>query len=213
MKKIFIAIAALSVLTFTSCGNSTPQAEENDTIDTVVIEEEKVVEATEEAEAMVSNLSSAVKAGNTDAIKSKIEEAKEYIEYLASEGKSEAVKAYVEKLKQFVEANQDKINELTDGTTKISELISGISALPTSAQELINSAAEAASSEKDAAVEAGKSAIDNAKEEVKSKVEEKINEAKDEAKSKAYEAGKKAGEDAKKALNDAAEEAKKKLGF
>lgn len=231
MKKIFIAIAALAAITFaSSCNGTTGQGGENDStaIDTVVVEETNVVEAQEKADALISDITQKVQAGNTQNIVSKIEEAAIYIQELVKDGDKEAVKAYIEKLKAFAEANKEKLEGISTGNTNVEELINGVINNPQSLDETITKAAEAigmdAEAAKQAAQDAAKSISESAKAKAeekaneavnaaKAKAEEKVNTAVEDAKNKAYEKGKEAGENAKKALNNAADEAKKKLGF
>lgn len=226
MKKIFIAIAALAAMTFASCGGSTSQAEGADSIavDSAVVEETNVVEATEQAEALITDLTQKVQAGNTNSIVEKVKEAALYVQTLAANGDTEAVKAYTSKLKEFVEANKDKLDQLATEKTTISELITKVASTPAEAENVLNQTAEALGADAETVKEAANALKDAAKTKVdekaneaanaaKAKAEEKVNAAVEDAKSKAYEKGKEAGENAKKALNDAADEAKKKLGF
>ena len=231
MKKIFIAIAAITAMSFaSSCNGTTGQGGENDSIaiDTIVVEETNVVEAQEKADALISDIAEKVQAGNSQSIASKIEEAAAYIQELAQNGDKEAVKVFVSKLKEYAEANKDKLNQLSSQSTTITELINGVVNNTQNLDETISKAAEAigmdAETAKKAAQDAAKSISESAKAKVeekaneavnaaKSKAEEKVNATVEDAKSKTYEKGKEAGENAKKALNNAAEEAKKKLGF
>lgn len=192
MKKIFIAIAALTALTFASCGNTTGQNGENDSIqiDSITIEEVGVVEAEEQAEAIVAQLTAQIKANNSEGLAQKIEEAKQYIQTLIDEDKLEAADVYKERIKTFIEENKEKIANL-----------------PSSADEIINSFAEVLNIDKStiedikaAAEEKLNNASEEAKDKAKSAVKDAASQAAEEIKSKAYEAGKKAGEDVKKHL-------------
>lgn len=229
MKKIFFAMAALTAMTFTACGNKTAQGDDNDSIpaDSVVLEEEGVAEATEAATTAITALADQLKVEDTASLTYKIEEIKTYVQNLIQNGKLEAAKVYVEKVQNFISDNEEKLSALNIDGTPVKDLLSKVTALA-DAPELLNNAADAAvSAGKEAvegAVEDAKTKANDAVEAAKAKAQEKVdaakaeasakaNEAVESAKSKAYEAGKKAGEDAKKALNDAANEAKKNLGL
>lgn len=203
MKKIFIAIAAVAAMTLASCGGQTAQGGENDTIDTVVVEESNVEEAQAEAEAIISEL-----AADEDAttLAEKAAKAKAYIEQLIKNGDVEAAKAYASKIKQFVEENKAKFDNLKDGTTTITELINGVTTLPTNIKETAEAAAEAVNADANAAKEAVKAAAE-------AKANEVVEETKAAAEAKANEAVDKAASKANEAINKAAEDAKKKLGF
>lgn len=218
MKKIFISIAALAAMTFTSCGNQTAQGGDNDSIDTVVVEETGVKDAQAEAETIVSSLADQLKAGNAEGIQAKIEEVKAYIAELLNNDKLEAATAYASQIQKFLDENKDKLDEYTNGTaSKLSDALSKAGGLENVASGLL----EAVSGKANEAADAAKSAIEEkaneAVEAAKAKAEEKAKEAVENAKSKAYEEGKKAGEDAKAKVKDAAskaaDEAKKALGI
>lgn len=221
MKKIFIAIAAISAMTFASCGGSTTAgsdtdslALDEDSIEVPVIEEEGVQAAQVEAEALISEMASQVESGNASTIATKMAEAEAYISKLAQEGKTEAVKAYVAKLKEFAEQNQDKLSELkVNGAESVSSLLSTVTSLSAENQEAIQQAADQLKEAYGDKAEDLKSAAKDKADELKQAAKDKANEAVENAKSKAAEEAKKAGEDAKKKVDDAINDAKSKLGF
>ena len=214
MKKIFIAIIAVAAMSFASCGNSTKQGGENDTIDTAVVEEDGVAEAQTKAEEIVAGLMEKLEANDATSLSEKVAEAKAYVEELIGQGKLEAAKIYAEKIQGFIDANKDKLEAISaNGTETISSLLSAVTALPTSASEALNGAAEAATESANEAVENVKDAAANAVNNAKSAVEDKANEAVENAKSKANEAVENAKSKAGEAVDNAAKDVKKSLGL
>ncbi|MCR5314194.1 MAG: hypothetical protein K6E54_11240 [Bacteroidaceae bacterium] len=171
MKKIFICIAAIAALTFTSCGNSSKTAE---AVDSVAVD-------TVEADL---DLEEALKSGDVTAIKSEIEK----IKSLIVNGDSAEVNKYKYMLQEFAARHSGDIDSLTNGEMTVDDLIEGIKNLPTTVEGVAGEAKDAATSD-----------AKQVKEEVKTAVKEKANEEADKAVQKANEAANKAVNDAAEA--------------
>ena len=98
MRKIFVAIAAVAAITFSSCGNSTNEATDQDTTE--------VEEQTDELAA----LEEAVASGDEDAVKEELTKLHE----LAANLDSTEVKKFAYKLQEFAANHKEDLDKLQD---------------------------------------------------------------------------------------------------
>lgn len=178
MKKIFIAIAAVAAISFSSCGNSTKTAETEDTLTADVVDEP--IEKT---------LEEAIQNGDIDAIKAEFDKIKEMI----ANGDTAEAKKYAYKLQEFAAAHKDDLNDLANGEITVDELINGIKNMPSSVSSLATGA-------KDAATSDAKTVKEEVKEAAKEKANEEANKAVDKINEKTTNAVNSAADAAKKKL-------------
>lgn len=187
MKKIFVAIAVLAAMTFTSCGNSTNNSEEADTT---------VVADTDELAA----LEEAVASGDEEAVKAELSKLQE----LAANLDSAEVKKFAYKLQEFAANHKEDLDKLATGEFTVADVINGIQNIPSAASALGNEAKDAATSDANTVNNQVKAAAAETKENVKAEAKAKANEAADAAVQKA-------NEETTKAINNAADALKNKL--
>ena len=173
MKKIFVAIAVLAAITFTSCGNSTNEATDQDTT-------EVAADTTEEE----VDLEEALQNGDVDAIKAEVDKVQELI----ASGDTAEAKKYAYKLQEFAANHKDDLDGLATGEVTVADLINGIKNLPNTGKAVANEAKDAATSD-----------AKTVKQEVKAAAKEKANEEADKAVQKANEATTKAVNEAAEA--------------
>ena len=188
MRKIFVAIAAVAAITFSSCGNSTNEATDQDTTE--------VEEQTDELAA----LEEAVASGDEDAVKEELTKLHE----LAANLDSTEVKKFAYKLQEFAANHKEDLDKLATGEFTVADIINGIQSAPATASALGNEAKDAATSDANTVNKQAKAAAEETKAKIKEDAKAKANEA-------AEAATQKANEEATKAINSAAEALKKKL--
>ena len=172
MKKIFIAIAAVAAFTFTSCGNSTNESTEKDTVEVAADSSDDDV------------LEEALQNGDIDAIKAEFDKVKE----LAEAGDTAEAKKYAYKLQEFAANHKDDLDGLATGEVTVADLIEGIKNIPNTTKSVANEAKDAATSD-----------AKTVKQEVKTAAKAKANEEADKAVQKANEATTKAVNEAAEA--------------
>ena len=188
MKKIFVAIAAVAAITFTSCGNSTNEATNQDTTE--------VAAETDE----LAGLEEAIASGDEDAVKEELGKLQE----MASNLDSAEVKKFAYKLQEFAANHKEDLDKLATGEFTVADLINGIQSVPSTVGSLGNEAKDAATSDANTVNKQVKAAAEETKAKVKEEAKAKANEA-------AEAATKKANEETTKAINSAAEALKNKL--
>ncbi len=251
MKKTIIMAAAIA-LTLASCGSKTQSnaagadsaAVEN--VETAAGEAEDAAETalSEDSKATVENLGAelkkAIEAKDSKAAITTLANLQTVYKNLVAAGKLDEAKAYGESIKQLVSENADAIKNVANGNVTISQLVEGVTNLPTSASttaeqakaaigsDIVNLAsptiakgetavktAEAAAEIVKNAPEAVKTAAASAASQAVTGAKEKANEAVSNAKETAKAAAEKkvneAKEKANNAVNDAASKALNKL--
>ncbi|MCI9608056.1 MAG: hypothetical protein HFJ94_07785 [Muribaculaceae bacterium] len=185
MKALFISVAVAALAAFTACSSS------------------------EKADKQESTLASKIEnCTNTDSLKAYVEDAKEYVAKLQSEGKVDEAKAFLDKIQPVVEQ-------------KAPALAGAFTAVQTSLDKISDSAAAQADSTKQAVtdsvnakVEDAKDAVSDAVKNAKDAVSDKASEVADKSKEvvdKSKEAVTNAAEKTKDAASDAAKSAADKI--
>jgi hypothetical protein len=228
MKKLFFAVAAVAALTFASCGNkSNANAEAADSLkdSTMVDAADLAPETVSTFNALSTQLTDALEEGNTEEVTQALANLEAAYKTLANSGNLEEVKGYGLRVKKLIAEHEAKIKSVADGDVTIANLISGIEALPTSAEMTLNDAKNAVSNDvvdlasealqrgaaaeasAEAAAEALKNAPAAAKEAAKEAAENAVSEAKNAANAAANEAANNARENVDNAANDAKQKA------
>lgn len=169
-------------------------------------------------EAVVNALAEKVQAGDATAIAEAVETVKTELQGLLDEGNVEKLNEYAAKIQSFVEENAEALKGAGIDVAPLTNVLDQVKALPTSAQEAAEAAAEdavdAAKAEAEeaveGAVEAGKSAVNDAVEAGKKAAGDAV-EAGKKAANDAVEAGKAAVEEGKTKTNDAIQSAADKI--
>ncbi len=201
MKKIFAFAAVAAAMSLTACSGSTGKgtAEEDSLAVENFIEEECA-----EPAAVVSAVAEKVQAGDATAAQDAVEALQEELKEVVESGDAEKAAALASQVKAFVEENAEKLGELNISTLTLSDLINAAKALPSTATETAEAAAEAvkadAEAAKDAAVEAAQAKANAAAEEAQAKA----NAAAEDAKAKANATVEDAASKANDAINKAA---------
>lgn len=223
MKKLFLAIVAVAAITFTSCGNkSNANAEAADSarVDTTAL----APETKSTFNALRAQLLKALDEGNAEEVTTALANFEAAYKTLANSGELEDLKGYGMLVKDFVAGQADKIKSVAGGDATIANLVSGIEALPTSAEVTIEDARSAVSGrvvglaneslQKGAAVEAtaeaAAKALKNAPAAAKEAVKNTVSDAKNAAEAAAAEAANNAAKEAGKKMDNTTNEAKKK---
>ena len=200
MKKIFAFAAIAAAMSLTACSGSTGKGTAEEDSLTV----ENIIEEGAEPAAVVSAVAEKVQAGDATAAQDAVEALQEELKEIVESGDAEKAAAYASQVKAFVEENAQKLGELNISTLTLNNLINAAKALPTTAAETAEAAADAvkadAEAAKDAAVEAAQAQANAAAEEAKAKA----NAAAEEAKAKANAAVEDAANKANDAINKAA---------
>ena len=196
MKKCFVMAAAVAAMSMAACtGSTNANTAEEDSIQVVSLSEGaepgEVVDALEEK----------VKSGDASALSEAVETIQAELQEIIESGDTEKAAAYASQLQAFVEENAEKLKELDINTITLNDIINAAKALPTTAENAAEEAADAVEADvtaaKDAAVETAKAKADEAVEEGKAKANEAVQDAAD-----------KATNAASKAINDAANKLK-----
>ena len=200
MKKIFAFAAIAAAMSLTACSGSTGKGTAEEDSLTV----ENIIEEGAEPAAVVSAVAEKVQAGDATAAQDAVEALQEELKEIVESGDAEKAAAYASQVKAFVEENAQKLGELNISTLTLNNLINAAKALPTTAAETAEAAADAvkadAEAAKDAAVEAAQAQANAAAEEAQAKA----NAAAEEAKAKANAAVEDAANKANDAINKAA---------
>lgn len=200
MKKIFAFAAIAAAMSLTACSGSTGKGTAEEDSLTV----ENIIEEGAEPAAVVSAVAEKVQAGDATAAQDAVEALQEELKEIVESGDAEKAAAYASQVKAFVEENAQKLGELNISTLTLNDLINAAKALPTTAAETADAAADAvkadAEAAKDAAVEAAQDQANAAAEEAQAKA----NAAAEEAKAKANAAVEDAANKANDAINKAA---------
>ncbi len=200
MKKIFAFAAIAAAMSLTACSGSTGKGTAEEDSLTV----ENIIEEGAEPAAVVSAVAEKVQAGDATAAQDAVEALQEELKEIVESGDAEKAAAYASQVKAFVEENAQKLGELNISTLTLNDLINAAKALPTTAAETAEAAADAvkadAEAAKDAAVEAAQAQANAAAEEAQAKA----NAAAEEAKAKANAAVEDAANKANDAINKAA---------
>ncbi len=191
MKKIFVAIAAIAAMTFTSCNNAASNEATGEDSTAVAVNEGEELSALEEA----------IESGDESAIKAELSKLQEYVQNLDTA----EVKKFAYKLQEFAANHKEDLDKLASGEFTVTDIISAAKGLPSAPAALGKEAGDAATSDANTVSNQVKAAADAAKEQVKEEAKAKANEA-------AEKATQKANEEATKAINNAADALKKKLG-
>lgn len=232
MKKLFFAIVAVAAITFTSCGNKTnanAEAADSAMVDTTALAPETM----STFNALKAQLIKALDEGNAEGVTTALANFEAAYKTLANSGELEDLKGYGMLVKNFVAEQADKIKSVASGDVTIANLVSGIEALPTSAEATLEDAKSAVSEKAislaneslqkgaaaEATAEAAAEALKNAPAAAKEAMENTVSNAKAAAAAAANEAANNAKEnmdnaakDAEKKMDDATNEAKKKTG-
>ncbi len=243
MKKTIIMAAAIA-LTLANCGSKTQSnaagadsaAVEN--VETAAGEAAEVA-LSEDSKATVENLGAelkkAIEAKDSKAAITTLANLQTVYKNLVAAGKLDEAKAYGESIKQLVSENADAIKNVANGNVTISQLVEGVTNLPTSASttaeqakaaigsDIVNLAsptiakgetavktAEAAAEIVKNAPEAVKTAAASAASQAVTGAKEKANEAVSNAKETAKAAAEKKVNEAKEKANDAVNDAASK---
>ena len=200
MKKIFAFAAIAAAMSLTACSGSTGKGTAEE--DSLAVE--NIIEEGAEPAAVVSAVAEKVQAGDATAAQDAVEALQEELKEIVESGDAEKAAAYASQVKAFVEENAQKLGELNISTLTLNDLINAAKALPTTAAETAEAAADAvkadAEAAKDAAVEAAQDQANAAAEEAQAKA----NAAAEEAKTKANAAVEDAANKANDAINKAA---------
>lgn len=200
MKKIFAFAAIAAAMSLTACSGSTGKGTAEE--DSLAVE--NIIEEGAEPAAVVSAVAEKVQAGDATAAQDAVEALQEELKEIVESGDAEKAAAYASQVKAFVEENAQKLGELNISTLTLNDLINAAKALPTTAAETAEAAADAvkadAEAAKDAAVEAAQAQAQAAAEEAQAKA----NAAAEEAKAKANAAVEDAANKANDAINKAA---------
>ena len=187
-------------MSLTACSGSTGKGTAEEDSLTV----ENIIEEGAEPAAVVSAVAEKVQAGDATAAQDAVEALQEELKEIVESGDAEKAAAYASQVKAFVEENAQKLGELNISTLTLNDLINAAKALPTTAAETAEAAADAvkadAEAAKDAAVEAAQDQANAAAEEAQAKA----NAAAEEAKAKANAAVEDAANKANDAINKAA---------
>ncbi|MDE6651995.1 MAG: hypothetical protein K2K08_06265 [Paramuribaculum sp.] len=178
MKALFISAAIATVATFSACSSS-----------------EK---AQQEESALASKIENCT---NTDSLKAYLEEAKEYVIKLQSEGKLDEAKAFLDKIQPVVDQ-------------KAPALASTFATVKESIDKLTDVASDKIDSTKTAVTDSVAAKVESAKAAVSDKASETVEQAKDaaaDATEKAKDAAADAAQKAKAAAADAAQKAADKI--
>ncbi len=188
MKKFFVFAFSAVALTLASCGgNSTEGAQDADSLqsDSALVEDP------------IGALQEALQAGDTEQVQALLDLAAEQLETLSDEEKAE----YAYKLQEFVATNKEKLEEASVSTATVESVVSTIKDLPSSVEELGESAVDAVKSD-------AQTIVDDAKDAVKTSVDEKVQDAKDAANAKVEDAANKASDKVNEGISKAASKLK-----
>lgn len=209
MKKIFLMMAAVAALSFTSCGNKAAQTE-------APADETEVVDLENATAALAEQL----EAGDVNKFQEALEAAKQKVTELLTNN-PEVAKEYLDKVQTFLKENADKVKAVVGDNAVVQTAVAALTDTP--AENIINGL----KSQLDATGEAGQAVVDNAVEQVnatgeelKQAIQDKAGELKQAANDKVEE-GKKAANDkvneaankVNEKVNEAASHAAKKLGL
>ena len=105
MKKILLAVMAVSAIGFTSCGGN--KTEQGEAVDSVALIDSLSEEAIQET---LDALNGVIDAKDADKLKEVLEDSKAKVAELVKQN-PELAKAYVAKLQKFLKENKDKVSE------------------------------------------------------------------------------------------------------
>lgn len=161
MKKLFIAAA--TVLALASCGNKTDQnANGSDSIAT----DEVVTTIEEQTDSITAALEEQLNENDAQKVETTLTTIKQTYEELVSEGKTEEAQKYASKLKEFYDKNAETIKNVASGNTTVTDLVNGIVNLPTSVEQAVSDAKDAANADAAAASDAATKTVNDAKQKV-----------------------------------------------
>ena len=206
-KSIRIVAAFVAALSLTACtGSTNANTSEEDSIQVV-----SLTEGAEPAE-VVNVLEEKVNAGDATSLNQAVETIQTELQEIIESGDVEKAAAYASQIKAFIDENAEKLQELNINTLTLNDIINAAKALPTTAEEAAESAADAVEADaiaaKDAAVDAAKAKADEVVEEGKAKANEAVETGKAKANEAVQDAANKANDAATKAINDAANKLK-----
>ena len=206
-KSIRIVAAFVAALSLTACtGSTNANTSEEDSIQVV-----SLTEGAEPAE-VVNVLEEKVNAGDATSLNQAVETIQTELQEIIESGDVEKAAAYASQIKAFIDENAEKLQELNINTLTLNDIINAAKALPTTAEEAAESAADAVEADaiaaKDAAVDAAKAKADEVVEEGKAKANEAVETGKAKANEAVQGAANKANDAATKAINDAANKLK-----
>jgi hypothetical protein len=174
MKKIVLFVCA-AALTFTSCGNKTKtEAEATDSVAEATVEQTP-------ADSIIAVINTQLESGDPATVQQTLATVEQTYANLVESGKVEEAKTYASAVQKFIDENSEKINTVTKGEATVSQIITAVKNLPTSAETTAEAAAAAVKSDAEALAN---SAVDAAK----ATAEQKVSEAKAEATKKVKEA-------------------------
>lgn len=189
MKKIFIAVMAISALTLSSCNNNTKKSN-NDTDTTRVVDT-----ATSLTENLLFQLQTQLDSKDVNAVQATLAMIQTKYAELLQSGKLEEAKAYLSTVQTFIKDHSGQINSIAGGNTVVTSLATKISNISSSTEETINSTKDNLKETANKVSEKTKESVEEKVEETKKTAKEQINNATDKMSKKTNEATKKAIKD------------------
>lgn len=189
MKKIFIAVMAISALTLSSCNNNIKKSN-NDTDTTRVVDT-----ATNLTENLLFQLQTQLDSKDVNAVQATLAMIQTKYAELLQSGKLEEAKAYLSTVQTFIKDHSGQINSIVGGNTVVTSLATKISNISSSTEETINSTKDNLKETANKVSEKTKESVEEKVEETKKTAKEQINNATDKMSKKTNEATKKAIKD------------------
>ncbi len=146
MKKLFIAVLAVSALTISSCGNkSASTTEAADSAQTEAVELNEATQSTYDK--LIAALQEALDSKDPQALTTTLANLATTYTALVNSGKLDDALSYGQAIKDYVANNSESLKALAGDNSSISSLISTIQSLPTDASTTAEQAKEAVNSE------------------------------------------------------------------